>query len=202
VAAASGIGAAILIMIAASLVRGAWMRPPLVMPAAGPPWEITVRHVSVDLVSYGLWLAALLGSGGVAAGLLAIHRGARLSARILLIAGLHSQLLLATDHFAVRVMTPMVMLTAAIALVGLGLTGRWKLRDSPGAGPGTAAAGDAGRLSPAADSVCPEARTVPTVGEGHAPLQCRCRWSSWARVNAATHDFSGPRPGYGARCGR
>jgi len=59
VAAAAGIGVAILIMIAASLVRGAWMRPPLVMPAAGPPWEITVRHVSADLVTCGLWLAAL-----------------------------------------------------------------------------------------------------------------------------------------------
>jgi hypothetical protein len=40
-------------------------------------------------------------------------------------------------------MTPIVMLTAAIALVGLGLTGKWKLRDAPG--PGRAAAGDAGR---------------------------------------------------------
>jgi hypothetical protein len=61
----------------------------------------------------------------------------------------HSQLLLATDHFAVRVVTPIVMLTAAIALVGLGLTRRWKLRDSPGPGPGpgAAAAGDAGRLT-------------------------------------------------------
>ena len=58
------------------------------MPAAGPPWEIPVRHVSADLVTYALWLAALLGAGGVVAGLLAIHRGARLSARILLVAGL------------------------------------------------------------------------------------------------------------------
>ncbi|MCW2907733.1 MAG: hypothetical protein JWL68_2522 [Actinomycetia bacterium] len=88
VAAAGGIGIAILIMIAASLVRGAWMRPPVLMPAAGPPWELAVRHVSADLVTYGLWLAALLGTGGVVAGLLAIHHGARLSARILLVAGL------------------------------------------------------------------------------------------------------------------
>src|ERR1039458_3794584 len=58
------------------------------MAAAGPPWETAVRHVSADLVTYGLWLAALLGALGVAAGLLAIHRGARLSARVLLIAGL------------------------------------------------------------------------------------------------------------------
>ena len=88
VVAAAGIGIAILIMIAASLVRSGWMRPPLVMPAAGPPWEISIRHVSADLVTYALWLAALLGAGGVVAGLLAIHRGARPSARMLLVAGL------------------------------------------------------------------------------------------------------------------
>src|ERR1039458_961544 len=88
VAAAAGIGIAILIMVAASLVRGSWMLPPVVMPAVGPPWEIPIRHVSADLVTYGLRLAALLGAGGVAAALLPIHRGARLSARVLLIAGL------------------------------------------------------------------------------------------------------------------
>ena len=88
VAAAAGIGIAILIMVAASMVRGAWMLPPVKMPAVGPPWEIPIRHVSADLVTYGLWLAALLGAGGVAAGLAAIHRGARMNARILLIGGL------------------------------------------------------------------------------------------------------------------
>jgi hypothetical protein len=88
VVAAAGIGIAILIMIAASLLRGAWMLPHVVMPAVGPPWELPVRHVSADLVTYALWLAALLGAGGVVAGLAAIHRGARMSARILLIAGL------------------------------------------------------------------------------------------------------------------
>jgi hypothetical protein len=88
VVAGAGIGIAILIMVAASLLRGAWMLPPVVMPAVGPPWELAVRHVSADLVTYALWLAALLGAGGVVAGLVAIHRGARISARILLIAGL------------------------------------------------------------------------------------------------------------------
>jgi hypothetical protein len=88
VLAAAGIGIAILIMITVSLVRSGWMLPPLVMPAVGPPWEIPIRHVSADLVTYALWLAALLGTGGVVAGLLAIHRGARLSARVLLVAGL------------------------------------------------------------------------------------------------------------------
>ena len=66
VVAAAGIGIAILIMMAASLVRGGWMLPPVAMPAAGPPWELPIRHVSADLVTYGLWLAALLGTGGVA----------------------------------------------------------------------------------------------------------------------------------------
>ena len=86
--AAAGIGIALLIMIAVCLVRGSWMLPPLVMPASGPPWELAVRHVSADLVTYGLWLAALLGAGGVTAGLLAVSRGARLNPRVLLIAGL------------------------------------------------------------------------------------------------------------------
>ena len=65
--AAAGIGIAILIMMAASLVRGGWMLPPVPMAAAGPPWELPIRHVPADLVTYGLWLAALLGTGGVAA---------------------------------------------------------------------------------------------------------------------------------------
>ena len=39
-AAAAGIGTAIAIMVAASLARGAWTRPPLALPAAGPPWEL------------------------------------------------------------------------------------------------------------------------------------------------------------------
>jgi hypothetical protein len=52
--AAAGIGIAILIMIGVSLVRGGWMLPPLVMPTAGPPWEIPIRHVSADLVTYAL----------------------------------------------------------------------------------------------------------------------------------------------------
>jgi hypothetical protein len=88
VLAVAGIGIAILIMIAVSLVRGGWMLPPVAMPAAGPPWELPLRHVSADAVTYGLWLAALLGTGGMAAGLLAIHRGARMSARVLLAVGL------------------------------------------------------------------------------------------------------------------
>jgi hypothetical protein len=84
----AGIGTAIVIMIAVSLVRGGWMRPPLVMPAGGPPWELPVRHVSADVVTYLLWLAAAAGAGGVVSGLLAVRRGARPNARLLLVIGL------------------------------------------------------------------------------------------------------------------
>jgi hypothetical protein len=60
----------------------------------------------------------------------------------------HSHLLLLTDHFVVRALAPMVMLAAAVTLVALCVSGRWKLRDSPG--PARAAPGDAGRPAPAA----------------------------------------------------
>ena len=86
--AGAGIGAAIVVMVAVSLIRGGWMRPPLAMPASGPPWELPVRHVSADVVTYVLWFAAVSGLGGVLAGLVAVRRGARLSARLLLTAGL------------------------------------------------------------------------------------------------------------------
>ena len=45
-----------------------------------------------------------------------------------------SHLLLVTDHFLVRILAPAVMLAAAVALVALCVTGRWKLRDAPGLG--------------------------------------------------------------------
>jgi hypothetical protein len=86
--AGAGIGAAIVIIVAVSLIRGGWMRPPLAVPASGPPWELPVRHVSADVVTYLLWFAAVSGLGGVLAGLVAVRRGARLSARLLLAAGL------------------------------------------------------------------------------------------------------------------
>ncbi len=84
----AGIGIAIVIMVAVSVVRGGWMRPPLVLPAGGPPWELPVRHVSADVITYLLWFAAVAGAGGVVAGLLAVRRGVRLNARLLLIIGL------------------------------------------------------------------------------------------------------------------
>jgi hypothetical protein len=79
----AGIGAAIVIMIAASVVRQDFMRPPLVMPHPGPPWELTGAHVDPVLIITGLWLAALLGGAGVVAGLLAASRGARPPMRVI-----------------------------------------------------------------------------------------------------------------------
>ena len=79
----AGIAAAILIMIGASLVRSSWMLPPMDMPAAGPPWGLQTVHVPAAMVTLALWLSAILGGGSVAAGLLAVQRGARPSLRLL-----------------------------------------------------------------------------------------------------------------------
>jgi hypothetical protein len=83
--AVAGIGLSVLIMIGASLVRQDWMFPHLPMPAAGPPWELSSVRVPPALVIAALWLAALLGAGGVAAGLVAASRGARPPTRLILI---------------------------------------------------------------------------------------------------------------------
>jgi hypothetical protein len=83
----AGILASLLIMIAASVVRNSWERPYIPLPPGGPPWGASPR-VSLTLVSAALWAAAILGGGGVAAGLAAIARGARPPARLLLAAGL------------------------------------------------------------------------------------------------------------------
>ena len=82
----AGIGAAVLIMIAASLVRQDWMRPPLVMPRPGPPWELQSLQVSPVVIIIALWLAAILGGAGVVAGLLAASRGARPPMRVIVAA--------------------------------------------------------------------------------------------------------------------
>ena len=63
----------------------------------------------------------------------------------------HSDLLRLADHFAVRIMAPIVMLAAAIALVALCVSGHWKVRDSPG--PDLPAREDAGALARAVDPV-------------------------------------------------
>ena len=86
-AAAAGIVTSIAIMIAASAVRNSWEHPYVVMPPDGMPWSFRL-HVSLTLVSAAMWAAAVLGGGGVIAGLAAVARGARPSVRLLLAAGL------------------------------------------------------------------------------------------------------------------
>jgi hypothetical protein len=84
--AAAGIGGSILIMIAASAVRDSWMYPPVAPPAWGPPWDLQSVHVPVAAVTVALWIAVLVGLGGVIAGLTAVRLGARPSVRGLLVA--------------------------------------------------------------------------------------------------------------------
>ncbi len=84
-----GIGSSILIMIALSLLRDGWQRPPIVLPAFGPPWDLPTTHVSLGTASVALWIAVAAGTGGVIAGLAAISHGARPSPRwLLIIAGI------------------------------------------------------------------------------------------------------------------
>jgi hypothetical protein len=82
--AVAGIGTALLIMIAASLVRGDWMFPHLVIPSPGPPWTVTGVRVPAGVIYIALWISAAVGAGGVAVGLLAAQRGARPPMRLLL----------------------------------------------------------------------------------------------------------------------
>ncbi len=77
------IAAAILIMIAASLLRSSWMTPGLPMPASGPPWQLSAR-VPAEAVVAASWLAAALGGAGVMAGLVVVRRGGWLPVRALL----------------------------------------------------------------------------------------------------------------------
>jgi hypothetical protein len=82
--AAVGIGAAIMIMIGASIVRAEWAYPSVPVPAVGPPFELH-GHVAVRLVVVGLWVAVLLALGGLICGLVAARRGARGPIRLILI---------------------------------------------------------------------------------------------------------------------
>src|SRR5579875_3364321 len=74
--AVAGIAASLLIMIAASLLRSSWMFPHLAVPAAGPPFELGSVRVP-------------------AAAVLAVHRGARLPAGLLIVTGAAAALALA-----------------------------------------------------------------------------------------------------------
>src|SRR5215469_1323044 len=75
--ACGGIGAALAVMIAASLTRASWMGPPMAMPRTGPPLQDLSWRIPLDNMAVALWLSAVAGGIGVAAGLLAVRRGAR-----------------------------------------------------------------------------------------------------------------------------
>ena len=86
--AVGGIVIALLIMIAASLVRNSWEHPYIVLPTGGFPWALSLHKALLPEVSVAMWAAALLGGASVAAGLAALSRGARPPVRLLLAAGL------------------------------------------------------------------------------------------------------------------
>lgn len=75
--ATAGIVAALAVFIAASLARASWMTPTVPMPSAGPPFQIAGWRLQPGVITVALWLAALAGGLGVAAGLVAVRRGAR-----------------------------------------------------------------------------------------------------------------------------
>jgi hypothetical protein len=83
-AAAAAIILSIVIMVGAGLLRADWFPPTLVMPKVGPPWELTVQ-VSGRLIVWAMWVAALLGGGGIAAGLVIARRGLPVPLRTLLV---------------------------------------------------------------------------------------------------------------------
>src|SRR5260370_8934478 len=84
--AVAGIGSSILIMIAMTAVRDSWMYPPIAGSGSAPPWDLRTAGVSAGVATVALWLAVLVGFGGVVAGLLAVQPGARPSLRAMLIA--------------------------------------------------------------------------------------------------------------------
>jgi hypothetical protein len=84
----AGIVSALLLMIGASVVRNSWAHPYIALPAGGWPWALSAHRWLIRDVTVAMWGAAILGGGGVAAGLAAILRGARPPARVLLAAGL------------------------------------------------------------------------------------------------------------------
>jgi hypothetical protein len=83
----AGIGGSILIMIVASAVRYSAPVPLMPRPAGPLPLELPARLPDA-LVTLGLWAAAAAGGVGVVAGLIAVSRGARYPAWLLIAAAL------------------------------------------------------------------------------------------------------------------
>ena len=75
-------------MVGASLVASSWMAPKLTMPANGPPWGLDAVRVAYRAVTVATWVAALIGTGGLVAGLAALRRGARLRPGAMFAAGM------------------------------------------------------------------------------------------------------------------
>jgi hypothetical protein len=76
------IAAAILVMIAVSAAGPSAAVARMPRPGAGPPWWLD-RHLSAGHALVLLWAAAAAGAAGVGAGLVAVARGARPPARLL-----------------------------------------------------------------------------------------------------------------------
>lgn len=85
--AVAGIGCSVLIMIAVSVAGPSRAVVHMPRPAVGPPWWLPL-HPAESPVTVALWAAGLAGTGGVVAGLVAIRRGARPPARLLVVAAL------------------------------------------------------------------------------------------------------------------
>ena len=81
-ASVAGIGLAIVIMIFVAAAGKSRAEVGVARPPIGPPWWIPL-HLPVTVVTVALWVAALAGAAGVAAGLVAVSRGARPSYRAL-----------------------------------------------------------------------------------------------------------------------
>lgn len=82
--AAAAIAVSLLIMMV-MLVNGPSVSvPSLTHPAAGPPWWHGL-HLRASVVLLSLWAAAVIAAAGVAAGLVAVSRGARVPVRPLLV---------------------------------------------------------------------------------------------------------------------
>jgi alpha-1,6-mannosyltransferase len=78
---------AVIMMIAASLLRASWMDPAIPMPHIGPPWEIA-QKVPLRYIVLSIWFSGALGGAGVIAALVALRRGETLPLRTLVVTGL------------------------------------------------------------------------------------------------------------------
>ena len=85
--AGAGIGTAIVIMVMVSVAGPSRAVVRLPRVGAGPPWWVPL-HLPALLVTVALWVAVVAAVVGVGAGLVAVARGARPRARLLVVAAL------------------------------------------------------------------------------------------------------------------